>query len=181
MNGSKNKNQDNRQQEISEISRSMKILAKEIEVPVIALSQLSRSVESRTGHKPQLSDLRESGAIEQDADIVMFIHRPDKAASEKELAEGAVQQNVAEILVAKHRNGATAENGEIKLYFNGGCTKFMNLDDRRVEQTMAEKKAQVEKVSNEEVEGVTDIPFGEAPPEDDDFAFSTNVEDDDIF
>ena len=181
MNGSKNKNQDNRQQEISEISRSMKILAKEIEVPVIALSQLSRSVESRTGHKPQLSDLRESGAIEQDADIVMFIHRPDKAASEKELAEGAVQQNVAEILVAKHRNGATAENGEIKLYFNGGCTKFMNLDDRRVEQTMAEKKAQVEKNSTEEVEGVTEVPFGEAPPEDDDFEFSVSVEEDDIF
>ena len=126
MNGSNNKNSDNRQQQIAEISRSLKILAKEVEVPVIALSQLSRSVEQRSDHKPQLSDLRESGAIEQDADIVMFIHRPDKSATDKERAEGKVQENVAELLIEKHRNGPT---GSVKLYFNGGCTKFLNIED----------------------------------------------------
>ncbi len=119
-----NKKDDNRQQQISEISRYLKILAKEIDVPVLALSQLSRDVEKRKG-RPQLSDLRESGAIEQDADIVMFIHRPDKSASEKEIDEGKVERNVAEILIEKHRNGAT---GEFKLYFQGDCTKFKNID-----------------------------------------------------
>ncbi|MBE7087336.1 MAG: replicative DNA helicase [Clostridiales bacterium] len=118
------KKSDNRQQEVSEISRNLKILAKEINVPVLALSQLSRSVEARKG-RPQLSDLRESGAIEQDADIVMFIHRPDKVATEKELAEGKVQKNVAEIIVEKHRNG---EQGVVNLYFKGECTKFLNLN-----------------------------------------------------
>ncbi len=120
-----NKKSDNRQQEISEISRYLKILAKEINVPVLALSQLSRAVESRKG-RPQLSDLRESGAIEQDADIVIFIHRPDKSATEKELAEGTVQPNVAEIIVEKHRNGS---QGVVKLYFKGECTKFLNLTE----------------------------------------------------
>ncbi len=123
MNSGSKKTEENRQQEISTISRNLKILAKEINVPVIALSQLSRAVESRKG-RPQLADLRESGAIEQDADIVMFIHRPDKNATEKEIAEGKVKQNVAEIIVEKHRNG---EQGIVELYFNGECTKFMNL------------------------------------------------------
>ncbi len=122
---SANKKADNRQQEISEISRYLKILAKEINVPVLALSQLSRAVESRKG-RPQLSDLRESGAIEQDADIVMFIHRPDKNATEKELAEGSVQPNVAEIIVEKNRHGKT---DTVKLYFKGECTKFLNLNE----------------------------------------------------
>ena len=120
-----NRKDDNRQQQVSEISRYLKILAKEIDVPVLALSQLSRDVEKRKG-RPQLSDLRESGAIEQDADIVMFIHRPDKNATEKEIAEGKVEKNVAEILIEKHRNGAT---GEFKLYFQGDCTKFKNIDE----------------------------------------------------
>ncbi|MBR5899918.1 MAG: replicative DNA helicase [Clostridia bacterium] len=118
------KNLDNRQQEITDISRNLKILAKEVDVPVLALSQLSRAVETRKG-RPQLSDLRESGAIEQDADIVMFIHRPDKSATEKEIAEGKVQRNVAEILIEKHRSGPT---GLVKLYFMGECTKFINLN-----------------------------------------------------
>ena len=109
----------------AEISRSLKILAKELNVPVLALSQLSRAVESRKG-RPQLSDLRESGAIEQDADIVMFIHRPDKNATESEIAEGKVQANVAEILIEKHRAGPT---GMVKLYFKGECTKFLNLNE----------------------------------------------------
>ncbi len=121
--GSKSK-ADNRQQEITEISRNLKIMAKELNVPVIALSQLSRQVETRKG-RPVLADLRESGAIEQDADIVMFIHRPDKGASEKELAEGKVKANVAEIIIEKHRNGPT---GMTELYFNGETTTFVNYN-----------------------------------------------------
>jgi len=125
MTPDKTRSSDSRQNEITEISRSLKILAKELNVPVLALSQLSRAVETRKG-RPQLSDLRESGAIEQDADIVMFIHRPDKNATEKEIAEGKVQANVAEILVEKHRAGPT---GVVKLYFKGECTKFLNLNE----------------------------------------------------
>lgn len=125
MSPEKKSKSENRQQEITEISRNLKILAKEVNVPVLALSQLSRAVESRKG-RPQLADLRESGAIEQDADIVMFIHRPDKNATPKELSEGTVQQNVAEIIIEKHRNGPT---GLIKLYFKGECTKFLNIDE----------------------------------------------------
>ena len=116
---------DNRQQQVSEISRNLKILAKELNVPVLALSQLSRAVESEK-RRPQLSDLRESGAIEQDADIVMFIHRPDKDAKQKDIDEQKIQPNVAELLIAKHRNGST---GVVKLYFNGECTKFLNLNE----------------------------------------------------
>ena len=140
MNGSGKKGVDNRQQEISEISRMLKIIAKEINVPVIALSQLSRSVEARQGHRPQLSDLRESGAIEQDADIVMFIHRPDKSATEKEIAENKVEQNVAEIIVAKHRNGPT---GSFKLYFKGECTKFVNLEEGEVPNNYPKQNKEV--------------------------------------
>ncbi len=137
--GSRRKD-DNRQQEITEISRNLKILAKEINVPVLALSQLSRAVEARKG-RPQLSDLRESGAIEQDADIVMFIHRPDKNATEKELEENKVQKNIAEILVEKHRNGPT---GMVKLYFKGECTKFVNLTaDGEPEDAASDKKVEV--------------------------------------
>lgn len=107
-----------RQQEISEISRSLKILAKELQIPVIALSQLSRATESRTDHKPMLSDLRESGAIEQDADIVMFIHREDYYNPETE------KKNIAEIIIAKNRSG---ETGSVELAWLGQYTKFANL------------------------------------------------------
>ena len=107
-----------RQQEISEISRSLKILAKELQIPVIALSQLSRATESRTDHKPMLSDLRESGAIEQDADIVMFIHREDYYNPETE------KKNIAEIIIAKNRSG---ETGTVELAWLGQYTKFPNL------------------------------------------------------
>lgn len=107
-----------RQQEISEISRSLKILAKELSVPVIALSQLSRATESRADHKPMLSDLRESGAIEQDADIVMFLHREDYYNQETE------RKNIAEVIISKNRNGAT---GTIELAWLGQYTKFANL------------------------------------------------------
>lgn len=114
---SKTKN-PSRQQEISEISRSLKILAKELSVPVIALSQLSRATESRADHKPMLSDLRESGAIEQDADIVMFIHREDYYNPD------TAKKNIAEIIIAKNRSGST---GTVELAWLGQYTKFANL------------------------------------------------------
>ena len=108
-----------REQEISEISRSLKILAKELDVPVIALSQLSRAPEQRPDHRPMLSDLRESGAIEQDADIVMFLYRDDYYNQESE------KKNIAEIILAKHRAGST---GTVETLFLGEYTKFVNLD-----------------------------------------------------
>lgn len=107
-----------RQQEISEISRGLKILAKELDVPVIALSQLSRATEARADHKPMLSDLRESGSIEQDADIVLFIHRDDYYDQESE------NKNTAEIIIAKNRHG---ETGTVKLGWEGRYTRFSNL------------------------------------------------------
>ena len=107
---------DNRQQEVAEISRGLKLLAKELEIPVIAVSQLNRDPERRQDKRPQLSDLRESGAIEQDSDIVVFIHRDD-------MSEESEKRNVAELIVAKHRNGPT---GTIKLQFNPNLTQFRN-------------------------------------------------------
>lgn len=118
-----NKNSESRQVEIAEISRGLKILAKDLHVPVIALSQLSRAVESRKGMRPQLSDLRESGAIEQDADIVMFIDRntdPDREGSENRPPIGQ-----AHLIIAKHRNGRT---GMVSLAFRDQYTKFVPLD-----------------------------------------------------
>ncbi len=117
MSGSKKS--ENRQQEISEISRSLKVLAKELDVPVIALSQLSRATATRTDHRPMLSDLRESGAIEQDADIVMFLHRPEY------YDENTEKKGIAECIIEKHRNGAT---GTIDLRWIGEFTKFKTLD-----------------------------------------------------
>ena len=112
------KNNESRQQEISEISRSLKALARELHVPVIALSQLSRAVEQRPDHRPMLSDLRESGAIEQDADVVMFIYREDYYNKDTEL------KNTAEIIIAKQRNGAI---GTINLAWLPDYTQFANL------------------------------------------------------
>lgn len=143
----------NRQQEITEISRQLKILAKEIDVPVLALSQLSRAVETRKG-RPQLSDLRESGAIEQDADIVMFIHRPDKGATEKDFEEKKVKPNVAEILIEKHRSGPT---GMVELYFRGECTKFVNINEQTGEPEL-EDLSSVSTKSNVKLEGYEDLP-----------------------
>lgn len=111
-----------REQEISEISRSLKILAKELNVPVIALSQLSRAAEARQDHRPMLSDLRESGAIEQDADIVMFLYRDDYYNPDSE------KKNIAEVILAKHRAGST---GTVELLWMGNFTKFANLDKYR--------------------------------------------------
>jgi len=111
-----------REQEISEISRSLKILAKEINVPVIALSQLSRAPEQRPDHRPMLSDLRESGAIEQDADIVMFLYRDDY------YNENSEKKNIAEVIIAKHRSGST---GTVELLWLGNYTKFANIEKYR--------------------------------------------------
>lgn len=110
---------DNMVQQITEISRSLKILAKELKVPVLAISQLNRAVEHRTDKKPQLADLRESGAIEQDADVVMFIYREDKAKDNSE------RKNQADIIIAKHRNGPV---GKVALYFNEDLASFTGLE-----------------------------------------------------
>ena len=118
MQGTSKRNSDNRQNEMSEISRSLKGLARELDVPVIALSQLSRSVESRTSKRPMLSDLRESGALEQDADIVAFIYREDYYDQDTE------NKNIAELIIAKHRNGPV---GSVNLFFQKELTRFFDL------------------------------------------------------
>ncbi len=117
------KRNDNRVQEVSYISRSLKVLARELNVPVLTAAQLSRAVEQRSDKRPVLSDLRESGSLEQDADIVMFIYRPDQY--EKETAK----QNVAEIIVAKHRNGPV---GSVELIFRPNLAKFENAATHHV-------------------------------------------------
>ncbi len=115
------KRNESRVNEIGEISRAMKIMAKELNVPVICLSQLSRAVEKREDKRPMLSDLRESGAIEQDADIVLFIYRDDYYDDESE------EKNNAEVIIAKNRHGAT---GSVFLQWIGQYTTFYNQDRR---------------------------------------------------
>jgi len=117
-------NRGSREQEVSTISRSLKAIAKELDIPILALSQLNRSVESREGKRPQLSDLRESGAIEQDADIVMFIHRPEYYGITED-ESGNSLLGVAEIIIAKHRNGAT---GDVHLAFKKELAKFSDME-----------------------------------------------------
>lgn len=133
------KKSESRQNEISAISRNLKVAAKELNVPIIVLSQLSRDIEKREGHRPQLSDLRDSGAIEQDADIVMFLHNPEKyndTPSEDE-------PGVVELILAKHRNGQT---GSIKLRWIGEYTTFVGMEEKvayqkpkRLEEAPAEE------------------------------------------
>ena len=121
---SSGKGSENRQQEVSEISRNLKLIAREFNVPVIALSQLSRSVESRPDKRPVLSDLRESGSLEQDADIVIFLYR------DKYYDENSEMGDKAEVLIRKHRNGAV---GSVKLLFMGELTRFLDtVDEDRV-------------------------------------------------
>jgi replicative DNA helicase len=115
---------NNRVQEVSDISRNMKILARELNVPVLAAAQLSRAVEQRSDKRPVLSDLRESGSLEQDADIVMFIYRPEV------YEEDSAHQNLAEIIIAKHRNGPT---GEVQLVFRKNLAKFENAATRDID------------------------------------------------
>ena len=119
MSGSGGRASDSRQQEISDISRSLKALARELNVPVLALSQLSRAVEQRPDHRPMLSDLRESGAIEQDADVVMFIYRDDYYNKDSEM------KGVSEIIVAKQRNGPI---GTVNLAWLPQYTRFANME-----------------------------------------------------
>jgi replicative DNA helicase len=121
MQASGKRSDGNRVQEVSEISRGLKLIARELNVPVIALSQLSRSVESRSPQIPQLADLRESGSIEQDADIVMFIYR------EAYYNPDTDRENITDLIIAKHRNGPT---GKVELYFHPERLRFMSLDKR---------------------------------------------------
>lgn len=127
---------ENRVQEISEISRSLKAVARDLEVPVFTCSQLSRVVENRPGHRPQLSDLRDSGSIEQDADVVMFIYREDRNFTEDEWEQHApgrpYPRNIAELIVAKHRHGPT---GSLHLYFRDTLMRFDEL--MRYEESVA--------------------------------------------
>jgi len=113
-----NKNYDSLVHQVTEISRSLKTMARELDVPVLALSQLSRAVEQRRG-KPRLYDLRDSGSLEQDADVVMFIHRDDR------YNEDSSKPNIAEILIEKHRNGPI---GKVELYFDDQKATFMSVD-----------------------------------------------------
>ncbi len=148
--GSKN---DNRQQEISEITRTLKIAARELDVPIVLLSQLSRAVESRKGGRPVLSDLRESGAIEQDADIVMFLHNPSLYNDEEKDYSSETEE--IDLLIAKHRNGAL---DNIKLNFVKPYTTFYNLNYdsnmKSIETELNKGSNTMEKIDNKEIDKI---------------------------
>lgn len=133
---------ENRVQEISEISRSLKALARELNIPVLALSQLSRGVEHRPDHRPRLADLRDSGSIEQDSDVVMFIYREDV------YKQNPQQKNVATVLVEKHRNGPT---GAVELFFNATNVRFENLE-RIHDEAMAPQEAAAPEIDEKALE-----------------------------
>ena len=162
MGSGERRQEENRQQEISTITRNLKIMAKELDVPVLALSQLRR-ISSK--EEPQLSDLRESGAIEQDADMVMFIHRPDVAATEEEIKSGKIIKDAADLIIAKHRNG---ELGRVKLRFRGDQVRYVNpppgfLPDEPGEKASASSDDDQEYTYDEAMESFGD----EVPPPDD--------------
>ena len=140
------KNKENRQSEISEITRNLKIAAKELNVPILVLSQLSRDIEKREGHLPQLSDLRESGSIEQDADIVMFLHNPEKYNDTPTQEE----PGIVELHIAKHRNGQT---GKVKLRWIGQYTTFVGLEEKVTYQKEKETQDISEETALTEIEG----------------------------
>ncbi len=152
-----------REQEVSTISRSLKALAKELNIPIIALSQLNRSTETREDKRPVLSDLRESGAIEQDADIVCFIHRPEYYTKSSEDAEGNDIRGLAQLIVAKHRSGAV---GDVKLRFVNKYAKFENWNEGydAVQETLAQAPVKLGSKMNSEFPGSSDDmpinPFG---------------------
>jgi len=135
MEGRSRSTDNNRVQEISEISRSLKGLSRELNVPIIALSQLSRAVEHRDNKRPQLSDLRESGSIEQDADVVMFLYREDYYDPDTD------KKGITEVLIKKHRNGPT---GVLELFFNPAQMRFADLDRKRIEGNQAQVLDQVD-------------------------------------
>ncbi|MCX6149331.1 MAG: replicative DNA helicase [Ignavibacteriales bacterium] len=130
---------ESREREISHISRSLKSLAKELNIPVLALAQLNRAVEARTDKRPQLSDLRESGSIEQDADVVMFIHRPEYYGIKQD-ADGNSTENIAEIIVGKQRNGPT---GDAHLTFLRDYARFENLEESKYRTQLARQESEV--------------------------------------
>ena len=136
-----------REQEVSTISRSLKALAKELDIPIIALSQLNRSTENREDKRPVLSDLRESGAIEQDADIVCFIHRPEYYTRSAQDSEGNNIKGLAYLIVAKHRSGGV---GDVKLHFISKYAKFENWEDGYdvMQETLSENKVKIESRMN---------------------------------
>ena len=148
MSSGKVSKDDNRQQEISQITRFLKIAAKELDVPIILLSQLSRAIEQRKDHKPMLSDLRESGAIEQDADMVLFIDNPDKYND----IVNPNEPGICELVVAKHRNGELAN---IKMRWIGELTTFIDPDKKLDRQNYGEK---VKVVGDDAFGGVPDVP-----------------------
>ena len=154
-----------REQEVSTISRSLKALAKELDIPIIALSQLNRSTESREDKRPVLSDLRESGAIEQDADIVCFIHRPEYYTRATQDGEGNNIKGLAYLIVAKHRSGGV---GDVKLHFISKYAKFENWEEGYdvMQEALAENKLKIEsKMNSQEIpqnmmpSGEDEVPF----------------------
>jgi replicative DNA helicase len=130
---------ESRQQEVSQMSRRLKIYAKELEVPILVLSQMSRQIEQRSGHEPVLADLRESGAIEQDADIVMFLHNPSKY-------QAGLPENMVQLILAKHRNGPP---GKIQLEWSGDTNTFRECESIENAQPpkLKAKEAEAEKTA----------------------------------
>lgn len=167
---SDDKKSDNRQTEVSAISRQLKILAKELNVPVIVLSQLSRQVEQRTNHKPVLADLRESGAIEQDADMVMFIHKEDVYNKDGQPVadDKAPKDYTAELIIAKHRNGTL---GSVFLGWKGSRVSFVNLEQDANTKSIIDAYTEGHMPMADEIGGgeASAINVVDIPPEDDIF------------
>ena len=153
----------NRQEEVGDISRSLKAIAKELQIPIVALSQLNRGVESRQGlegKRPQLSDLRESGAIEQDADLVMFVHRPEYYRIYQD-ENGRDLRGMAQIIIAKHRKGST---GDVLLTFRGEFTRFEDEDEYSITPKNETSSSPAEETTETIIKSKMDTAF--SPDED---------------